>query len=157
MCVMLKLLVWVPKKINILKVCPEDNSLKLILRITCSLLKNLIIRDQNLTCPLQKKAEQLSYLYKLHTCVDPDVVLVICRTGESPPAALLITDIGSLPSVRTDMYFPYVGGGERSLTPLKGALKGTLTWNVPEEIAKHYIFLPDNTFTSIKPSNIDQT
>ena len=75
--------------------------------------------------------------------MDPDVVLVVCRTGESPPAALLITDIGSLPSVRTDMYFPNVGGGERPLAPLKGALKGALTWNVPEEIAKHYIFLPD--------------
>ena len=115
------------------------------------------MRDQNLTCPLKKKVEQLSYLYKLHTCVDPDVVLVICRTGKSPPAALLITDIGSLPGVCTDMYFPDIGGGERPLASFKGALKGALTWNVPEEIAKHYIFLPDNTFTSIKPSNIDQT
>ena len=74
-----------------------------------------------------KKVEQLSYQYKLHTCVDPDVVLVVCCTGESSPAALLITDIGSLPSVCTDMYFPDIGGGERPLASFKGALKGTLT------------------------------
>ena len=75
--------------------------------------------------------------------MDPDVVLVVCGTGKSSPAALLITDIGSLPGVRTDMYFPDIGSGERTLASLEGALKGTLTWNVPEEIAKHYIFLPD--------------
>ena len=55
------------------------------------------------------------------------MVLVVCGTGKSSPAALLITDIGSLPGVRTDMYFPDIGGGERTLASLEGALKGTLT------------------------------
>lgn len=62
-----------------------------------------------------------------HTCVDPDVVLVVGGAGESPTTSLFITDVGPLSSVCADVYFPNVGGGKGALTSLKWALKGAFS------------------------------
>lgn len=82
-----------------------------------------------------------------HTCVDPDVVLVVGGAGKSPTTSLLITDVRPLSSVCADVYFPYVGGGKGSLTSLKGALKGALTLN--SHCMNRYIYFFDISFIAV--------
>lgn len=82
-----------------------------------------------------------------HTCVDPDVVLVVGGAGKSPTTSLLITDVRPLSSVCADVYFPYVGGGKGSLTSLKGALKGALTLNT--HCMNRYIYFFDISFIAV--------
>jgi hypothetical protein len=60
------------------------------------------------------------------TCMYPDVVFVVGGASEGPPTPLLVTDVGTLASVSTDVDFSNVGCSEGSLTALKGALKGPL-------------------------------